>query len=953
MESILITLTAKQGPVNRSNRRAAWLSVASIVLAACLQPGSAASQRVQSQASQTAQSAELHAEISRLTAWEGKTVLRIEFDGVAASRLDPLPAQLAQQPNTPSAPGASGSREPAPPLRHRPLRHNRRAADGRLENSGPVSRWSRFWCGPDLQRPAPRVHRPRHRGGSQRLQHQRSSRPSQPSHPRHALYVLQPDQGRSRHASLSGRERPAYYEPVFSYTLKPHPQDQLVDIDYKIDSGIQARVGEVAVAGDSGLTQAEFDHRAKLRPGHHVDHDTSGKALNGVENQYRKEDRLEAEVKLKSRDYLTAKHALDFSFAATRGPIVHVEINGAALAPARVKKLVPVYEEGSVDEDLLNEGNVRLQNYYQRLGYFDAKVTHEQKTGEADLVEIVYHVQLGARHRVNSVRITGAKYFDLHTLEERLNVHPRDSFDRHGVYNQSLAASDVASLQAIYQNNGFADVKVTPQIQDDDSGVTAPAAAHSKPVALNVVYHIEEGQQKRVHSVQLLGSEKIPTAPLAALLNTTAGQPLSPENLAGDPRPYAAYLLYLSRGFDQAQVDVTQAEPDKESSQVDVTFHVHEGEQVFLRRLLITGLHYTRPDTILHGITMKEGQPLDETALLDTQRNLYDLAVFNEVNPVIENPTGQEPRKTVLLQTTEARRWDISYGGGFELQTGTVNGSGTTSPNGTTGASPRVLLEISRINLFGREQSASLRGNYGLLEQRISLLYQYPHIHGSRNFALSASGGYNNSQDVITYSASKLEGSFRITEHFNGEHEPLSKANTFIYQFIFRRVKVNQNSIQVPADQIPLLSEAVRVGGPSFTWIRDTRDAPLDAHQGTYTSFQEFVSSNAFSSQADFNQVDISNSSYYRLDRARLVLARNTRYGQERAYGPSAYELIPLPERLYAGGGNSHRGFGVNTCRRKPAATHRPVSPSAEQASSSTQPSCACLRLPCPWSATP
>jgi outer membrane protein insertion porin family len=190
---------------------------------------------------------------------------------------------------------------------------------------------------------------------------------------------------------------------------------------------------------------------------------------------------------------------------------------------------------------------------------------------------------------------------------------------------------------------------------------------------------------------------------------------------------------------------------------------------------------------------------------------------------------------------------------------------------------------------------------------------------------LSASGGYNNSQDVITYSASKLEGSFRITEHFNGEHEPLSKANTFIYQFIFRRVKVNQNSIQVPADQIPLLSEAVRVGGPSFTWIRDTRDAPLDAHQGTYTSFQEFVSSNAFSSQADFNQVDISNSSYYRLDRARLVLARNTRYGQERAYGPSAYELIPLPERLYAGGGNSHRGFGVNTAGPRDPQTGFPI----------------------------
>jgi outer membrane protein insertion porin family len=74
------------------------------------------------------------------------------------------------------------------------------------------------------------------------------------------------------------------------------------------------------------------------------------------------------------------------------------------------------------------------------------------------------------------------------------------------------------------------------------------------------------------------------------------------------------------------------------------------------------------------------------------------------------------------LQTTEARRWDVSYGAGFEVQTGTVNGTNNSNPNGTTGASPRVLLQVSRINLFGRNQTASLRGNYGLLEQRINFV---------------------------------------------------------------------------------------------------------------------------------------------------------------------------------------------------------------------------------------
>jgi len=426
-----------------------------------------------------------------------------------------------------------------------------------------------------------------------------------------------------------------------------------------------------------------------------------------------------------------------------------------------------------------------------------------------------------------------------------------------------------------------------------------------------------------VHSVALVGNEKIASATLLAMLNTTANQPLSPETLSGDRETLLTY--YLSRGFDQAQVEVTQTEQSKDSAQVDVVFHITEGEQVFLRRVLITGLHYTRPETIAHGITMKEGQPLDQSALVDTQRNLYDLGLFNEVNPVIQNPTGEEPRKTVLLQTTEARRWDVSYGGGFEFQTGTVSGAGASGPNGTVGASPRGVLEVSRINLFGRDQTVSLRGHLGLLEQRVDFVYQYPHFLGDRNLTFTFNAGYNNSQDVITYSASQLSGSLRLTQKFNGQHKKLSKANTFVYQFEYRRVKVNENSVQLPTNEIPLLLEAVRVGGPSFTWIRDTRDSPLDAHRGTYTSFQEFISSAIFDSQANFNQVDVSNSSYYQFGHNHLVLARNTRYGQERAYGKAVDESIPLPERLYAGGGNSHRGFGVNDAGPRDPQTGFPI----------------------------
>ena len=719
-----------------------------------------------------------------------------------------------------------------------------------------------------------------------------------------------------------------YYEPAIKQTVTSHPDRQLADIAFLVVSGPRARVGKIVVKGDSGMSLEAFCRHARLRPGAHVDHDTVNHALDGLLREYQRQDRLEAEVKLESATYDPAAKVVNYSFSADRGPVVKVDVEGAGIDPDRIRRLVPIFEEGSVDEDLLNEGNRRLRDYYQRLGYFDAKVDHKRQSLGAGQVNILYTVQLGPRRRVQKVAITGNHYFSTATLMDLLSVRASDVLDRHGVYSQALVSADVSALEAVYQNNGFAQAIVTPEtstpetVAIDNPPPGGNAARQQIPITgtapLEVTYHITEGQQLRVGTMQIEGNEHIPAATLTALMNTTPGQMFSPRNLAGDHD--ALVTEYYSRGFSQAEVTVTQQPEAADAGKVDVVFHINEGEQVFVHNVLLTGLEFTRPQTLARAITIRAGDPLNQTALTDTQRNLYSFALFNEVNTAVENPAGAAPQKTVLLQAVEARRWSLTYGFGFETQTGQPqnNCSGLTargvscSPNGKTGVSPRGLADITRNGLFGREQSASLRGTYGLLEQSIGLLYQVPHLEGNANFGFTFSGGYANSKDVSTYVASRLEGAIRLTENFNHPDSWLSRANTFIYEIDFRRVKVAASSLQVYPAEIDELSTATRVGGPAFTWIRDTRDVPTDARRGTYTSFQEFLSDRLFGAQAEFNRIDTSNSSYYGFDKGRFVVARTTRYGQVRAFGNGSSELIPLPERLYAGGAVSLRGFSQN-----------------------------------------
>ncbi|HMG87076.1 MAG TPA: POTRA domain-containing protein [Terracidiphilus sp.] len=724
-----------------------------------------------------------------------------------------------------------------------------------------------------------------------------------------------------------------FNEPMITYTLTRHGSEQLVDIAFAVTSGVQARVGGVKVSGDSGLSETQFRHDARLDQGRKIDHDTSSRALNGILKHYQKENRLEADVKLEAEVYIPATTRSDFTFSSNRGPVVKVSVEGAKIGGDRLKRLVPVFEEGTVDEDLLNEGNRRLRDYFQRLGYFDVKVDHTEQNPAGGTVTITYKVSLSARRRVSKVSVEGNHYFDASTLEALLTVHAADHLDRHGAYSQALVTADVSAVQAVYQSNGFSKVKVTPEIVSGGAEITAVAqgSVRNPTEPLSVIYHIDEGQQQRVGELNLDGVEKSDQNKLRALMNTAPGQLFSPQNLAGDRD--ALLTDYLSRGFDQAQVEVEQQTEVKDPTKVDVTFQIHEGQQIFVRKVLIAGLHYTRPDTVAKAITLHPGDPLNQTALAQTQRNLYEFALFNEVNTAIENPAGSEPYKTVLIQTTEARRWTLTYGLGFEAQTGTpqnnCRGIATTgqpcSPNGKTGISPRVLGAVTRNNLFGREQSASIQGTYGLLEQNINLLFQNPHFFGNRDLGFTFSGGYASSQNVTTYVASKLETGVRWTEHFSQPGSWFSKANTFVYEFDFRRVKVAPESLQVGPSEISALSTAVRVAGPSLTWIRDTRDSALDSRRGTYTSFQDFLSNQTFGAQAEFNRLDVSNSSYYGFDKGRLVLARNTRYGQERAYGSPSDALIPLPERLYAGGPTSHRGFPINAAGPRDPETGFPI----------------------------
>jgi outer membrane protein insertion porin family len=864
--------------------------------------------------------------------WTGLRVERIAYEGVVFSQKNPLPSELAEQAGQPLEPAkvaASIRRLFASGLyRDIQVRGERTAGGVVLTFVGtPQYFTGRIQIeGVNQERLASLLE---------------YSTKLQPGAPFMDTDVATGTEG-VRQALISS----GYFQPVVTPRTELDEPDRQVNVFYKIDMGPQARIGEVAVEGtDVGFTPEEFRKKAKLKKGRKVNRDTVSNALSRLRTQYHKRDRLEAAAALKNQTYDQPKKQVDYDFNADQGPVVKVVVQGTKIAKSRLKLLVPIYQEGAVDNDLLNEGSFNIKDFLFREGYFEAAVTVRVDGENTPSETVVYTVDPGKKHKVQAVTITGNKYFDDELLAERMQVQKADLYVRSGRYSPQLMKSDENAILALYRANGFNKASITTTVKDFDKSSSGKPLKVSE-ITVNVA--ITEGPQQKFGPVMLNGVDASRGNDVKALLSSQQGQPYSLANVTADRD--AILNFYLSHGFSQAKVDVQQRML-QDASRTDVTLAITEGQQVFIDKVLESGRTHTKQKVIDRQIEVHPGDPLDQSALLTSQRKLYGLALFNEVNTAVQNPDGDNPLKNVLVQLTEARRWDVTYGFGFEAQTGTpprgnINPASAIllglppnaqySQNGHTGISPRVSLDVTRINFRGTDQSLTLHTTYGLLQRLATLTLNDPHFLGSENWSSSISGGYSNVQNITTFQASTLQGDYRVTQKYK-------KADTFIYDFQYRRVAVNPATLQVSANLIPLLSQPVRVGGPGVTWFHDTRQpGPLEADRGMYTSIQEFLASSKFGSQTSFNRVDLSNSTYYHWGKHPYVLARNTRVGFETSFGTNtnvnssscvgdllqrnaSCNPVPLPERLYAGGANSHRGFGINNAGPRDLQTGFPV----------------------------
>jgi outer membrane protein insertion porin family len=707
-----------------------------------------------------------------------------------------------------------------------------------------------------------------------------------------------------------------YFQAQVRSESKIDDDHELVNVSFIVEMGKQARIGSVKLEGPDQAAGARLIHSVRslrarlsgglLKSGKPYSPERMSAAAKLMKAKLTHERRLAASIRENPPQYNPATNRVDVSFKVEVGPVVTVRTVGARLSPIpflagrQMKKLIPIYSEGAVDQDLVEEGKRNLTDFFQKKGFYDATVTTDFQK-QPDQILVVYTIDRGKKHKVDRILFHGNYELSAKDLLDQVTVK-KSHIWTHGSVSRKLLKQSSDNIQALYRDHGYEDVKVNAQTMDREPKI-------------DVVFDIVEGPQTLVEDVQILGNQNIDAGQLTAPqgFELRAGVPFSPRKLAEDRNRISA--TYLNRGYLNAEVKTVVKPNAADPHRVSVSYAITEHQLVRVGEVVYLGQRQTRTSLMARTAQISTETPMRKGQLLEGESRLYDLGIFDWSSVGPRKPISDQTEEMALVKVHEAKRNEITYGFGFEVShrggnipSGTVAlpggggsiglGGNQIAPSQSTFASPRGLVEFTRRNMRGLGETASASILLSRLDQRVLTTYSQPHFIGSQWQSLTSFSIERNSENPL-FTAGLGDLSFQVERLLS------RKSNTRL-QIRYNFNKTSLSNLLVP-DLVLEQDRHVRLSTLSATLIRDTRDKPLDAHRGSYSTVNFGITPTAFGSSANFAKL-FGQYAYYKPVHS-LVFANSIRLGLAT---PFAGSFVPTSQLFFSGGGTSLRGFPID-----------------------------------------
>jgi len=353
-----------------------------------------------------------------------------------------------------------------------------------------------------------------------------------------------------------------------------------------------------------------------------------------------------------------------------------------------------------------------------------------------------------------------------------------------------------------------------------------------------------------------------------------------------------------------------------DKTQASVVYAIAEGPLVNIDEITVRGNTYTDRDVVLRRSDLREGQPFSYTALLEAQRELYRLGIFQRVDVQSTQAGTSVGERDVVIQVEEGRNLTLSGSVGMRLARGGV-GEGTELHE-------RLAVAAAHRNLFGTGRYLGLEIVAGREENEAFLTFREPFIsrwNVPLQFQIFQSDDATRPGAQIRQRGLSIEA-LKVAR--------LQTRWSLRYEYLIAECLVrdeddlcDQLNKDLPVESLDPELRRIQISSITPTFFWDTRDDILDPHRGFFTSASIEYAFPLFSADTGFLKQYVSGAFYLPVS-AQTTFVVSGRLGLIQAYARSPIVTkdgvttgggimpIPLSERFTAGGETTHRAFPLD-----------------------------------------
>lgn len=370
-----------------------------------------------------------------------------------------------------------------------------------------------------------------------------------------------------------------------------------------------------------------------------------------------------------------------------------------------------------------------------------------------------------------------------------------------------------------------------------------------------------------------------------AALSLSPGQPgRAADVVAAEGRVVAAVR---KRGYADAKAQSREVVVDHADNSVTPDYRIAAGGLVRLDSIQLTTNGRTHPQWLQNLAPWRRGAAYDPDQVAELEQRLLDTGVYESVTVSLAPETDVTPDglRPVVVSLAERNKRTLELGASYDTTTGVgLDGNWT------------------RYGLLGRGDTFTALGRLSNLDSRVELTLSLPHWRAPQQTLALRTAVYRS--NTPAYDQEGVMASADVTHRW-GRNATFGLTGTYVTWG--GSIDVSRTAELGIQTLTPLGRDIITLAGLADMAL-DRSDDPLDPKRGWRVSARLEPTLLTGDGTLAYLKLQGQLSGYLPFDRAGdTVLAGRVRLG---GITDGAVGDIPAPQRFYAGGGGSVRGFG-------------------------------------------